>query len=261
MRAHNIAQHLFDLREGIVEQPLPTTTTYLAPTNPIVGYFEGNHWIPTGASTASRKVANRSTHHCVGATVDVDDNRIITFESHLEGCLADILLADHSIVHIQDQASAVTFVDREGKTHRHFFDFVVTKSDGRRIAYAVKPTRYVASSGIKEKLVLIRNQNPNFADKYVLATEMEITKARVAHAQWILWARRGRNEADIDVILPLVTSLNGAVRMDDLVRASGLKGRGFCALVCLIDDGVLKVDENSSIDYRGYVRLHPEFTH
>jgi hypothetical protein len=261
MRARCVFKHLNKTmrRQGARDRSIPTATVYQAPTNPIVTRNHGGHWVPTQPSTAARKVKSRSSNHCVGGTVDVPGNRVIRFESNLEGNLADILLADRSILHVQDQAPHVNFVDRKGESGRHWFDFLVTKTDGRRVAYAVKPTKYVESSGIKETLGQIRNQHPTFADKYVLATEREISPARVVHAQWILWSRRSRNESDIQSLMPLVTSLKGITRIEDLVDASGLKGRGFCALVCLIDDGVLKLEGGDSIGYRARVRLNPEF--
>ena len=258
MRARCVFKHLNKRRQGARDRSIPTATVYQAPTNPIVSRNRGDHWVPTQPSTAARKVKSRSRNHCVGATVDVPGNRVISFESNLEGNLAHILLADRSILHVQDQAPHLNFVDREGKSGRHWFDFLVTKTDGRRVAYAVKPTKYIKSSGIKEILGQIRNQHPTFADKYVLATEREISPARVVHAQWILWARRGRNETDIQSLMTLVTTLNGVTQIQDLVWASRLGGRGFCAVVCLIDDGVLKLEGNDPIGYRARVRLNSE---
>lgn len=255
-----IFAHLKDRRAGVADRPHPLVTHHLSPTGALFAHNDNELWVPTRDSTAARPVKGRSSSHCVGALVDAGSNRAILFESKLEAGLAKILLADRTVAHLQDQAAPVTYVDRDGEVYRHFFDFIATKVDGRRVAYAVKPTAYVQSSGIKEKLALIRARHPGFVDQYVLATEREITHRRTAHAEWILWARRGRNDDDVRTLTPLAMGIKGTVPLRSLAEASGLGPRAFCAIVCLIDEGVLRLAGREPLGDHALIQPNPDFS-
>lgn len=259
MRERLIYQHLLDRRDGRADfESLPERTTFLSPTAPVTGRHIhtplGEAWQQPSRTIASRTPPARSRGFCRGSMVDPGSNRELVFESALERNFACMLLADCRVVHVHDQPPAVEYTSMDGRWHQHTFDFLVTTQDGTRIAFAVKPSARVDKSGIKTVLGLIRNQHPDFADRILLRTEQHITKTKAFNTRLILRSRRGRNDEDVDTVRHVATTIHGRMRIDDLVGLTGLEGRGFNAVVCLIDDGVLALDGNGRIEHRALVR-------
>lgn len=253
-----LLQHLRDLRAGRNQAAaLPATTTFLRPTRTNSECLRGEDcWTPPSASIASRRPPARSRGFSRGSVVDPRSNRAMVFESNLEHEFACILMADRRVVHIHDQPPAVIYRTPDGTAHRHTFDFLAVTEDGRRLAFAVKPSAKVMKSGIEQTLEYIRQQAPkDFADSFLLRTERHITKDRAFNASVILHARRGRNEDDVQALLKLAHTLNGAIRLGDLVAWSGLDGWGRNAVICLIDDGVLTLASPGRIDDDAMVRM------
>jgi len=252
-----IAQHMHDRRNGwLGTVPLPATTCLLAPTSlPSGKLVSDDTWARPGASIASRLPPARSKGFCRGSVVSQAANRALVYESALERDFACILLADRRIAAIHDQPPPVTYRTADGVSHRHTFDFLVTTVDGRRLAFAVKPLARVEKSGIKDILALAAAQAPrDFADRFLLRTERQITKDRAFNARLILRSRRGRNDNDVETLRQLASSLRGSVSIRELVAASGFGARGWNSVICLIDEGVLNIVANSRIDERSRVR-------
>jgi hypothetical protein len=256
----SIFAHLQNRRDGIADRPHPLVTHFRNPPASTLPDNDNEVWVPTSESTASRAVARRSTSHCVGKLVDVEGNRAIQCESKLEMDAFKVLQCDRSIATIHEQPKRLAYVDREGNTCHHTPDLLAVMKDGRRISYDVKPSRRVESSGIKEILRLVHAQNPGFAHKYVLVTEKEITSARVARAEWILWARSARNDHHVETLMKQALTLKGSSSMRALAEASGLGPHAFRTLVNLIDDGVLQLVGSMPIGDRALIQLNPEYS-
>lgn len=252
-------EYLRMLRSGTANLNIRDAIAFAAPDRPIAGRYvrasdgrpdNGNGdlspdeliWQPPRPSTASRKPPARTKGSFRGAMVDPAENRVKVYESYnLERGMAYILAADPTVRYFEDQPPPVTYVTPEGRLHTHTFDFRASLRDGRRIAYALKPEGKVASSGIETTLQLIRQQSlEGFADAALLKTERSVTKRAVHNARAILWARRCRNARDVAVAAEYARSLNGGVRLQHLVDAIGLGPRGRYAVLCLIDEGVLR---------------------
>ncbi len=259
MSAHHIAEHLRDRRAGVVHLEPPQATSFLTPDAIDPGRWEGALWIPPRSSIASRIPSARSRGSCRGASPYQEAGRSLVFESNLERKFQAMLQADRNIRSIEDQPSAVTYVDREGLTRRHTFDFRVVTIDGKRVAYSVKPTAKVKKSGIEEILRAIRKQvGPKFADIYELRTDAEITDAKAQDAREILHYRRACNEADVQEMRRFVSTLRGCAKMRDVARASAMvEGRAWAALVNLIDVGELALTEGSHIGDFAAIRFRP----
>jgi len=164
--------------------------------------------------------------------------------------MATILLARQDITQVIDQPPAVSYKDQTGKTRSHIFDFLAVTFDGKRIAIAVKPECKLEKSGIQDTVSLIREQvGRRFADHYLIRTERQITRNRVANAELILRSRLCRNEADVAKMHELISSLHGATSISSLVAHSGLGARAFNAVVCLIDLGDLQTVGDIRIGY------------
>jgi hypothetical protein len=256
MSARILVEHLYARRAGLGHfAPMPTTTTFLTLSTQS-SQASNAVWVPPSDTIASRRPPAKSRGYCRGFVVDHDANRVLVYESSLERDFACMLMADRRIAHIHDQPPAVTFRTPEGKPQRHTFDFLVTTTDNRRLAFAVKPSTRVERSKIEETLSLIREQvGVSFADRFLLRTEQHITKDRAYNARCILRARRARNEEDVEALRQIASSLNGAIRIADLVSLSKLGARGLNAVICLVDDGVLDVINHQRLGDLAFLRV------
>lgn len=161
-----------------------------------------------------------------------------------------MLLAKRDVSQVIDQPPAVSYKDRTGKTRTHIFDFLAITVDGSRIAVAVKPECKIEKSDIQEAVTLIREQvGRRFADHYLIQTERQITRSRVANAELILRSRLCRNEADVAKMREMISHLYGVTSISSLVAQSGMGARAFNALVNLIDHGDLQIVGEVRIDY------------
>jgi hypothetical protein len=186
--------------------------------------------------------------------VNPKKNREITYESSLERDLAYILLAHPDVDDVRDQ-DAIGYVD--DKQRKHTFDLVAHLKSGQKTAFAVKPSKRVASSGITETIDLIRAQAPKgFADDFAVRTGEHITRVRADNARLIHRARRTRCEDDIAAIAKVVATMRGAASINSLLAASINNGHGFYAVVCLIDDCVLEHVGPGRITYSSLVKPH-----
>jgi hypothetical protein len=257
MSARHIFQHLCDRRAGIVHAEPPQATSFLTPDTIDPGRWKGPLWIPPGVSIASRIPSARSRGSCRGASPYQGAERSLVFESNLERGFQAMLQADRNNRSIQDQPPAVTYLDRDGRSHRHTFDFRVVTIDGKRVAYAVKPSAKVAKSGIREILEAVEKQiGARFADSYELRTDAEITPHRTHDAREILHYRRARNEADVQEMRRFVSTLRGRAKLRDVARASAMdEGRAWAALVNLIDVGEIALAEGSHIGDLATIRF------
>jgi hypothetical protein len=207
-------------------------------------------FIPPSESTASRKPPKRTRGHYRAVDVDPRENRKKVVESTLESGLLSMFKASRKVVHIEDQPPAVEFVNDEGRTTHHTFDFRVHLADGRRIAYAVKPAKRVKPSGLRRTVELIREQSlAGFADEVVIRTGEDITRLRVFNAEQIIWARRRRCEAR-----QVAAHLQGRTRIEELVARMPLGPRAFAAVVGLVDEGLLKLDPEEKLRPHAFVR-------
>ncbi len=91
------------------------------------------------STAAARNISKASKKHMSGFFVFGDgEGRIVGSESHLEFNVALCLSAHSDTCDLHEQVP-FGWQDADGKQRTHYFDFVVTKADGKRIAYSVKP--------------------------------------------------------------------------------------------------------------------------
>lgn len=199
-------------------------------------------WAPPSESVASRPISPKSKGSCRGSIVDTEANRILKTESQLERHLATMLMARRDIVSLVDQPPAVIYRALDGIDHEHTFDFLAQTAKGTRIAFAVKPEKRRESSGVDTIVALIERQvGARFADRYMVVSERDLTPTRVYNAKLILLCRKRRNDEDIAHVREFVATVQDTVKFADLVARTGIGARGFNALVCLIDDGALRL--------------------
>ena len=117
----------------------------------------------------------RSRGSSRGAIVGAD-NQLRVYESYLEARAMLVLMARHDVEQIVEQ-QRITFRDDRGVTRWHVFDFVVTTTNGERIAVAVKPSKVADKKHLAAKLIDIAGRiSQSFAHRVVLMTERSMDR-------------------------------------------------------------------------------------
>ncbi|MBE7190540.1 hypothetical protein, partial [Jatrophihabitans endophyticus] len=145
----------------------------------------------------------------------------IVYESSLESRTLKALLTDPDILDVREQVR-MHYVDREGKRRTHVFDCHVSFSDNWRVLVAIKPHDLAVATRLHALMRWIAAQIPqHVADAVAVVTERHLSKAAARDAELIHDARRdGSGPADGAVMAAMVPTF-GAVRVLDLMEASG----------------------------------------
>lgn len=107
--------------------------------------------------------------------------RIVQYDSKLEHRVLNLYTAMPDTWDIWEQPHPIVYRDRAGNVRRHYFDFLVTLTSGRRLALAVKPLKRVLRSGFLQELHCIRqHMTKEFADDVVLVTDKDFTRAEAS---------------------------------------------------------------------------------
>ncbi|MBN7806462.1 TnsA endonuclease N-terminal domain-containing protein [Agrobacterium rosae] len=209
-------------------------------------------FIPPSTSRSTRAIPTRSQASLRGVTVaqlpaDLHPRRIV-FESKLEQRVLYLILARPDIHDVWDQPPAIEYRNAKGALKRHTFDYLITLTDGRKLAIAVKPATRADRLRFREELVLIKAAAPlGFADDVVLVTERLFTRSAANNAARLHEFRRTPDPDADGVVRRLVADHTGEMSITDLVMTSGLEGRGYRAAFRAIYDGFLDADKNVEI--------------
>ena len=210
--------------------------------------------LPSRASRSSIRPSRGGTRVTI---VGGDPPREIRCESNLEAKAAYVFLADRDIVDVLEQPPAVAYLNEDGETHRHTFDFLLTRRSGERILVAIKPEARAHAKNFRAQLRQIAAYVPKaMAQKVKLITDADLGRDRVHDAK-LIWAARRTPDPEADVAVTVCAlDLTGAITIKDLVARTGLEGRAFLAVVRAIANGRLTSDA-PGIGYRTLVRMPP----
>jgi len=209
-------------------------------------------WMPTAKSRGSRRISLRSKFHAAGALVA---HRYTTaFESDLERKAVLRALAWPGVIDVIDQYPRARYLGDDGNWHTHTFDYLVLFDDGSKTAVSVKPEGLVLTSDIRRIHELLAAQmSPLAANRIALVTERHLGPVDCFNAELIHAVRRHPDAADYAVVDGLAAGLIGSTAIGMLVKASGLKGYGFNAIVLLIAAGRLRMTRHERISYDAIV--------
>lgn len=214
-----------------------------------------HRWTPPSESLATREISLFGGSSFRGVLVNPRTNREIMFESKLERDAIYILMANPDVAEIREQPAAVTYVDADGVTRSHTFDFEARTHKGIRHSIAVKYEAQVETSGIGDVVRLIEAQRPAGCGDFVhLRTERQITEVRADNARLIMRAYRFRVLSNVDQMREFVKSLNGAATIGSILRASIPGSDGYLALLCLVAEGDLIAIGNKPLSMMTLVR-------
>ncbi|MFN3312485.1 MAG: TnsA endonuclease N-terminal domain-containing protein [Hyphomonas sp.] len=168
-----------------------------------------------------------------------------------------LLLARPDVTDVWDQPPPVSYRDATGRKRNHTFDFLITLTDGQRIAVAVKPDALAERHGFRETLQRIRAATPlSFANEIVLITERSYSPSAARNAQKLHDFRRTPDPEADGSIEKLVRDLSGPTTIAELVEATGLGGRAFRAAFRAIYAGLLRALDPG--DIHPSTRIVPE---
>lgn len=229
-----------------------TTATASPDDTPGTKYTTLNDlWRPPAPSRGSRRPSRRSKGSA--RAIVIGGNREIHCESNPERKCVLMLLARNDVADVVEQPPAVWFIDADGRNRRHTFDFLVTMTDGTKVAIEVKPLSKVEKYHWRERLRRIAEQVEGFADRYMLVTEANLPPDAVYNAALLHAVRRDVQPEHDEQIRQLTADLHGSVTVADLVARSGLEGDGFRAIARLIGAGELIVAGRGRIDYPTFI--------
>lgn len=202
-------------------------------------------------SLSPRNLSGASKNHLTGFIVFRDDkgvDRVVETESHFEFNFGLCLAAHPDTAYLQEQ---VLFVWRDplGDLRDHFFDFVVTRSDGSKLAYTVKPMVWNRGE-FAEDMPHIAEQareSGRFTDVRLLS-DTDLDQVSLFNAK-LLHACRAEVPDHDAVARSVVRDMSGEVTLRMLVELTGLAGDGFRALVRLIRSRHLRLRNHEHISY------------
>ena len=205
---------------------------------------------PPARSTADRPVAISSKGHFCGHVVIGDGcgrgditgarPRVVQVESYLELSWSLCLSHRHDIADLREQV-AFDWFDADGKAQCHFFDLVVTRTDGVRIACTVRPV--VRSGGrFWQKMSWIAHQvrAAGFADDVRLLTDRDLDPVEL-HNAWLLHDIRVPDRRADAAAAKVVSEFCGMADLADLTARVDMGAAGFRALLRLVRRGDLRL--------------------
>lgn len=184
-----------------------------------------------------------------GTLINIRTHREIHYESVLERDAYYIAMADPNVVMIYDQPPPVRYQSDDGKLHDHWFDILIQRQDGLRIAIDIKPERMVEKSGILELHKLIRLQSRDFgADVIALRTERQITRQRAKNAQYVIWGMANSTAPDRIAARLSLEKIGGKATIGQVVSLGDGAPVFRAAVISLIGSGEVQVDKEKAID-------------
>lgn len=192
-----------------------------------------------GRKKADPNAPTSSKGHCLVFGVLGDGPGVrVTGESHLEFNHHLLFNADPDVV---DQREQVLFQYGADDEKRHYFDIVVTRKTGSRIAYTVKPERRVSARFLDEmREIAFWVRKKGFAADVRLLTERDIDATRLYNARIMAAVRTSDPEAEA-IVCEEARGILGAVTVRNLTDRVDLGARGYRAILRLIRLGEFAV--------------------
>lgn len=212
----------------------------------------------TDAAASMRRIHPRSSISNRGYVVvpvpgQPGRRKRIHFESRLEQKVIYLLLARPDVLDVVEQ-QRIMLPCAEGFTP-HTLDLLALMLDGGRVGILVKPIKYAKSEKMREQVIALQQHAiPTHADRFIVITDADFTPIQVRNAELLHLARNSPDSEADDVVREFAEQLTGDIRIDRLIGATPLGGRGFRAVVRAIGTGVLRPANTGLIDLHAPVR-------
>lgn len=176
-------------------------------------------------------------------------------DSQIEYHHLALTLLEHDTAQVHEQFGPIPFVQPDGKPGNHYFDLLVTKTDGRRIGIAVKPTERLKSGRFLSELEALENtMMPNVVDEVRLVTERCFSRADAFNAVMYQRFVLHRDEAVEHRLSDVVASTSGETTICALAERCRAGGRAFRVIVQSMFEGRLEKLSPGRIDLFTKVR-------
>lgn len=247
---HFILNHMNNLRSGIhLDFSRTRETVHHKPT-------VAPRYTPVLPARGDRKPAVKSPFNYRSTQPSLCGQYTMPCESDVERRAAHRFRTDKNVVEMIEQTPTVKYRAADGEIKKHTFDFWLRLADGREVVVAVKPLRKIVKTGLLDTLARIKRAG-------VLGDSVHITwvderfanEDDNANAEWILLARRMRNEEECTAVRALLTGLTTTVRFWDLVRLAPIPAHRRIAIWNLIDDGLLRPMHPGRITYSSLLAI------
>lgn len=262
---HRIAKFIKLKQAGLGVLAFPASApTYDPPSahgpavsvEPQVPFTTPNHG--PAARTPALKQAKTNRGHSVFR------DTVVYHESGLEQRVSLLLRTYRRLKRLVSQYPVVEYIDDDGVSRNHTFDYLIELVDGTRIAIAVKPARKreemttlldrIRANGITG-IGKGGRRTPGIVDAIMLATDAEATYELCENAYFILASRDHHDEAEVVRLYDLLNGLPGQFRFGQLLLNCASRGKRRTAIWRLIDLGVLEPVSSGRIDELSWLRL------
>jgi hypothetical protein len=177
------------------------------------------------------------------------------YESEVEELIGLSYKAHPNVEDVIDQPLPVYYYDDDGELHETTFDWLIVETCGTKTLVAVKRSDQVEKSGIQRVVDLVAEQiSADVADFVVLATEAKLTRTDTYNAKLMYSATHETIPDDDAIIEALIRQMRGYITIGELVKASGIDGSGFRAVVRAIAARRLVLTSYRTIDYDAVVK-------
>ncbi|WP_144083270.1 hypothetical protein [Rhizobium leguminosarum] len=193
-------------------------------------------WYRPTHGPAARVPAKKNVKTARGYTLF--NNVIVHHESEMEHRVSLRIQTRNDVAELYSQTPVFHYLGEDGNVHKHITDFLVVYKDGWKQALVVKQERKRAEM---EDLIERIKADPSsrFVDDIKLCTEKYGTIEAAENAELIRWSRERHDQADVDELLAIVSTMKGWFRFGELLRHCNSMMRRRVAIWRLIDLGFL----------------------
>ncbi|MBD9529698.1 hypothetical protein [Paracoccus sp. PAR01] len=192
-------------------------------------------------SVNDRRPSTASKGRCTGhIIVGPCPGRVLYFESRLEQNWALCLDAHPMTTVLREQVAFKWQNSSKKKPSTHFFDLFVEQTDGRRIAYTVKPEARLNAKFMGEIATVARQaKEAGFVDDVRLLTDVDLDPVELSNARLTYAMRVPDADAD-EAATAVIATMSDVASLGDLTTRIELGARGYRALIRMVRSGRLQ---------------------
>lgn len=271
--SHKIAKHVFLKRAGLQELSFPASPIphddFCSPPPKFINYRSNTAkapqtntvWREPDHGLAVRVPALKQAKTARGHSFHRDT--VVYHESELEYRVNAVLKTYRGLARLISQYPKVEYVDKDGVSREHTFDYYIELDDGTRIAIAVKYERKrqemldlldrICANGIIG-VAKGGKRVPGVADAVALVTNATATQEIFENAFFILTSRNHHDDGECAAVMDIVQKLPESFRFGNLLTNCGPRADRRTAIWRLIDLGHLEPISVGRIDELSWLR-------